>query len=114
MLCHNDLLRANRIYSGGRLWAVDWEYSAMGSPWYDLAVVVAGDGLDRDQANMLLETYLGRPPSGEEQLALQCQACVYRYLELLWYLAQPVTPLPDLALEEKLAELAGAVSPGNW
>ena len=31
-LCHNDLLQANRMYSGGRLWAIDWEYCAMGRP----------------------------------------------------------------------------------
>jgi thiamine kinase len=24
VLCHNDLLQANRIYSGGKLWAIDW------------------------------------------------------------------------------------------
>lgn len=114
VLCHNDLLRANRIYSGGRLWAVDWEYSAMGSPWYDLAVVVAGDGLDDRQAQALLEAYLGRDASEEERRALQRQGCVYRYLELLWYLAQPRAPLSRPALEEKLAGLARAVSPGSW
>jgi len=111
VLCHNDLLRANRIYSGGRLWAVDWEYSAMGSPWYDLAVVVAGDDLDQGQAGALLEAYLGRGASEAEQRALHHQECVYRYLELLWYLAQPRAPLPRPALEEKLAGLARAVSP---
>jgi thiamine kinase-like enzyme len=114
VLCHNDLLRANRIYSGGRLWAVDWEYSAMGSPWYDLAVVVAGDDLDEGQARTLLEAYLGRSAAEVERRALQRQGCVYRYLELLWYLAQPEAPLPRPALEEKLAGLARALSPGNW
>jgi thiamine kinase len=114
VLCHNDLLRANRIYSGGRLWAVDWEYSAMGSPWYDLAVVVAGDGLDEGQAQALLEAYLDRSALEEERRALHHQGCVYRYLELLWYLAQPRAPLPRPALEEKLAGLARAVSPGSW
>ena len=46
VLCHNDLLRANRIYSGGKLWAIDWEYCAMASPWYDIAVIVNGDALN--------------------------------------------------------------------
>ena len=114
VLCHNDLLRANRIYSGGRLWAVDWEYSAMGSPWYDLAVVVAGDDLEQGQAQALLEAYLGRRASGDEQRALQRQGCVYRYLERLRYLAQPQSPLPPPALDEKLAGRAQALSPGSW
>ncbi|MCB1843706.1 MAG: phosphotransferase family protein, partial [Halioglobus sp.] len=40
VLCHNDLLRANRLLSGGRLYALDWEYAAMGPPLYDLAVLM--------------------------------------------------------------------------
>ena len=77
MLCHNDLLRANRIYSGGRLWAIDWEYCAMGSPWYDLAVVVNGDSLSTAQADELLEAYLGRAASSAERQELQQHSCVY-------------------------------------
>src|SRR5690606_24301184 len=53
VLCHNDLLRANRLYSRGKLWALDWEYCAMGSPWYDIAVVINGDELTADQENGL-------------------------------------------------------------
>ncbi len=93
VLCHNDLLRANRIYSGGELWALDWEYCAMGSLWYDLAVIVAGDGLGSTQVRSLLEAYLERPATAAEHRRLQQYACVYRYLELLWYLALE-KPLP--------------------
>ena len=51
VFCHNDLLRANRIATRGSLRAIDWEYSAMAEPWYDLAVVICGDDLpDREQA----------------------------------------------------------------
>jgi len=105
VLCHNDLLQANRISSGGRLWAIDWEYCAMGSPWYDLAVVVNGDSLGAAQADELLEAYLGRAAGSAEQLELQQHSCVYRYLELLWYLAlQHTVPEPAL-VEQKIAAL---------
>ena len=65
----------------------------MGSPWYDLAVIVAGDGLGSAQQRSLLEAYLDRPATAAEQRRLQQYACVYRYLELLWYLALE-KPLP--------------------
>ncbi len=54
VLCHNDLLRSNRLSSNGRLWAVDWEYAAMGSAWFDLAAVLAGDELPEASGQALL------------------------------------------------------------
>src|SRR5438477_250803 len=37
VLCHNDLLPANLIEDGRRLWLVDWEYGGVGHPLFDLA-----------------------------------------------------------------------------
>jgi len=86
VFCHNDLLGANRIYSNSRLWAIDWEYCAMGSAWFDLAVVVIGDGLNAEQKNELVSTYLGRIASDEENRKLSQYCAIYQYLEKLWYL----------------------------
>ena len=105
VLCHNDLLRANRIYSGGRLWALDWEYCAMGSRWYDLAVVVNGDSLELTDSEILLEAYLGRIPDNRERDALHLYGCVYRYLELLWYLALDKPVLEVSAIRGKTTAL---------
>jgi thiamine kinase-like enzyme len=106
-LCHNDLLAANRLLSGGVLWAVDWEYCAMGSPWYDLAVITCGDALDEGQVDELLRSYLGRAPRATERARLADYGRVYRYLELLWYRAlqkQPGEPF----LEQRSAALVEA------
>ncbi len=111
MLCHNDLLRANRIYSAGRLWALDWEYCAMASPWYDIAVVINGDSLSAPDADALLNAYLGRAPHAEERDTLHQYGCIYRYLELLWYLAldKPVLePRRDRGKIRRVGEHAGA------
>ena len=87
VLCHNDLLQANRITSDGQLLAIDWEYCAMGSPWFDLAVVTVGDALSPTETENLLIGYLDRPPQAEEMLELARHECIYRYLELLWFSA---------------------------
>jgi thiamine kinase len=105
VLCHNDLLRANRIYSGKRLWAIDWEYSAMGSPWFDLAVTATGDDLDSAQREELLETYLQRPVHADDHQQLQLHSCIYRYLEILWYQAVEHPEFDELALQSRLAQL---------
>ena len=36
-LCHNDMLPANVLDDGQRMWIVDWEYAGMGHPLFDLA-----------------------------------------------------------------------------
>lgn len=105
VLCHIDLLRANRIYSSGKLWALDWEYCAMASPWYDIAVVVNGDSLPEPDVEALLNAYLGRAPQAVERDTLHQYGCVYRYLELLWYLALDTPVLGADAIAEKSAAL---------
>ncbi|MCB1705611.1 MAG: phosphotransferase [Halioglobus sp.] len=105
VLCHNDLLRANRIYSDGKLWAIDWEYCAMASPWYDIAVIVNGDALPAHETEGLLKAYLGRAANDWERSMLYRYGCVYRYLELLWYQALEKPILDALAVEAKCAVL---------
>jgi thiamine kinase-like enzyme len=110
VLCHNDLLRANRLYSAGKLYALDWEYSAMASPWYDLAVVVAGDNLGPNDTDKLLQAYTGRQRTASEQQLIAQYGCVYRYLELLWYLTQDSPVLDETELQEKLKVLQESLS----
>ncbi len=105
VLCHNDLLHANRLYSGGKLWAIDWEYCAMGSPLYDLAVIINGDELPAHLSETLLQAYLGRAPNDRERSALYRYGCVYRYLELLWYLTLEKPILEPSGIDEKMSAL---------
>ncbi|QFU77234.1 hypothetical protein EY643_17090 [Halioglobus maricola] len=105
VLCHNDLLQANRLYSGGTLYALDWEYAANASPWHELAVVVHGDDLTEPQATEVLQYYLQRDATAEEWLRLQRHGYVYRYLELAWYLAQERELLDEEALAYRTTRL---------
>lgn len=105
VLCHNDLLRANRLYSGGKLWALDWEYCAMGNPHYDLAVIIHGDNLNPCDTTELVDAYFGGPANGETQDKLHRYGCIYRYLELIWHLALDKPPPEDSSIEEKLLKL---------
>jgi thiamine kinase-like enzyme len=57
--CHNDLLAANFIHEGERLWIVDWEYAGMGDPAFDLANFAVNNGLDESSDAQLLDAYGG-------------------------------------------------------
>lgn len=88
-LCHNDLLRENLISTEeGRLYAIDWEYAAMGDPFYELAVIVEGQALKQSQQELLLSEYLARPISENDRQHLRDWQLIYCYLTVLWYAVQ--------------------------
>ena len=47
--CHNDLLNANFITDGERIWIVDWEYAGMGDRFFDLANFSVNHELSADE-----------------------------------------------------------------
>jgi thiamine kinase-like enzyme len=55
--CHNDLLAANFINDGSRLWIVDWEYAGMGDPYFDLGNFAVNNGLGEDAEARFLAAY---------------------------------------------------------
>ena len=86
-LCHNDLLQANRLRSGQRLLALDWEYAARGDPYFDLAAIIEGDGFGDSAAQQLLEAWLDGSADSAARQRLGHQRVVYRELSRLWELA---------------------------
>ncbi len=89
VLCHNDLLPANFIFSGEQLWLVDWEYAGMGHPLFDLASVSAGAGFNDEQDRDLLEAYRGGLRNSDlHELRIFRAASSLR--EALWGLVQSV------------------------
>jgi thiamine kinase len=86
-LCHNDLVAENVLATAeGGLLLIDWEYAAVGNPYFDLAVVVRHHGLSDALARHLLNAYLDGAAGAEarRRLALQCD--VYSCLLALWNL----------------------------
>ena len=55
--CHNDLLNANFIDDGMRLWLVDWEYAGMGDPFFDLGNFAVNHELTEEGEHALLTAY---------------------------------------------------------
>lgn len=81
-LCHNDVTCAN-VIDGDRLALIDWEYAALGDPFFDLATVVQHHGLDDSQATKLLRIYLGQ--AVDEDIHRLRQWCeLYGRLAALW------------------------------
>ena len=58
--CHNDLLAANFISEGDRLWLIDYEYSGNNDPCFELGNIWSESNLATDQLEMLVSGYFGR------------------------------------------------------
>ncbi len=86
--CHNDLLPANILDDGEKLWLLDWEYAGWNTPLFDLANLASNADLDTTQTYVLIESYLQRSPSGREQSSVRVLACASLLRELLWSLVQ--------------------------
>jgi thiamine kinase-like enzyme len=55
--CHNDLLAANFIEQGQKIWLIDWEYAGMGDPYFDLANFAVNQDLSTEEIKFFLEQY---------------------------------------------------------
>ncbi len=72
---HNDLLPANFIDDGGKIWLIDYEYAGFNTAMFDLAGISSNAGMTDEESERLLAAYLGREPDGEilrSHAAMQC------------------------------------------
>jgi thiamine kinase-like enzyme len=88
--CHNDLLAANWIDDGERLWLVDWDYAGLNSPLFDLANLATNNGFSDEQEKWLLETYYGHP--GDDQLlrGYSAMRCASLLRESMWSMVSEI------------------------
>ncbi|HEX2505278.1 MAG TPA: choline/ethanolamine kinase family protein [Gaiellaceae bacterium] len=85
--CHNDLLNANFILEGDRLWLVDWEYAGMGDRFFDLANFSVNHELGEDENQALLEAYFGAVRA-EDARALRLMRFMSDFREAMWGVVQ--------------------------
>nr|WP_256470347.1 choline/ethanolamine kinase family protein [Sneathiella marina] len=54
---HNDLLPANFLDDGDRLWLIDWDYAGFNTPLFDLGGMASNSQLSEEQQRFVLEAY---------------------------------------------------------
>ena len=81
---HNDLLAANFIDDGDRLWLVDWEYAGFNSPLFDLGGLASNNELSPAQERWLLESYFEAPPDLAGLRSYEAMKCASLLRETLW------------------------------
>jgi thiamine kinase-like enzyme len=81
--CNNDLLAANFIDNGERIWLIDYEYSGNNDPCFELGNIAGECGLDTEAIADLVTRYYGRPRRSRIARA-RLFSLVSRYGWTLW------------------------------
>jgi len=81
--CNNDLLAANFIDDGERIWLIDYEYSGMNEASFELGNIASESGLAVDQTAALVAAYWG-VPSVDKLARARAWSLLARYGWTLW------------------------------
>ncbi|MDP2118669.1 MAG: choline/ethanolamine kinase family protein [Hoeflea sp.] len=83
---HNDLLPANFLDDGHKLWLIDFEYAGFSTAMFDIAGAASNAEMSPDEAAVLLEAALGSAPDPAITRAFHAMQCASLLRETLWSL----------------------------
>ena len=86
--CHCDPLCENFLDDGKNMWIVDWEYSGMNDPLWDLGDLSVEAGMDDTQEAELLSAYFGAEPTAAQKGRVVIYKAMCDLLWTLWGLIQ--------------------------
>lgn len=81
---HHDLLPANFMDDGEKLWLIDFEYAGFSTAMFDLAGIASNAEFSPDEARSLLDSYFQSPPDAallKSHAAMQCASLLR---EAMW------------------------------
>lgn len=87
---HNDLLAANFLDDGARLWLIDWDYAGFNSPLFDLGGLASNNGLTDAQERWLLETYFETPATEDLWRRYSAMKCASLMRETMWSMVSEI------------------------
>jgi thiamine kinase-like enzyme len=101
---HNDLLAANLIDDGSRLWLVDWEYGGFNSPLFDLGGLASNNELSPTFEERLLELYFEAPVTDDLRRRYQAMKCASLLREAMWSMVSEIHLTIDFDYQAYTAE----------
>jgi thiamine kinase-like enzyme len=114
VFAHNDLLPANILDDGARLWLIDFEYAGFSTPLFDLAGLTSNAGCSPEETEDLLASYFGTPPDAALRQSMAAMQCASLLREAMWsmvselHLTAPGTDYPAYT-QQNLAALDTAL-----
>ncbi len=81
---HNDLLPANFIDDGEKIWLIDFDYAGFNSPLFDLANLASNSEMVKDLEQHLLSTYLETDATEQVWRSYSAMKCASLLRETVW------------------------------
>jgi len=88
---HNDLLPANFLDDGNRLWLIDWEYAGYNTPLFDLGGLSSNNNFNPKEEIFLLENYFEKKINPQLLNQYNCLKCASLLRETMWSMVSEIT-----------------------
>ena len=92
---HNDLLPANFLDDGLRLWIIDWEYAGFNTPLFDLGGLASNNNFSLKEEAYLLENYFEKKVDDETWKKYNALKCASLLREAMWSMVSELTSKID-------------------
>jgi thiamine kinase-like enzyme len=85
--CHNDTVPENFVVDDtGKTYLIDWEYSGMNDPCWDVAAYILESKLSAEEIDQLVVLYFGQPLTSEQELKIKGFMMAQDLLWTVWAL----------------------------
>ncbi|MGZ9721865.1 choline/ethanolamine kinase family protein [Rhizobium miluonense] len=88
--CHNDLLAANFLDDGKRLWLIDWDYAGFNTPLFDLGGLASNNEFTEAEEEAMLEAYFEAGVSNDLRRRYQAMKCASLLRETMWSMVSEI------------------------
>lgn len=88
--CHNDLLCANFIDTGEKIWLIDWEHCGYGARLFDLANIASNAQLPEASERMMLAAYYGEEADDRRWRRYKAFRAGSHLREAMWSMASEI------------------------
>ena len=93
---HNDLLAANFIDDGERIWLIDFDYAGFNSPLFDLSNLASNNELGPQQELVMLEQYFDKAPTQQLLASYHAMKCASLLRETMWSMVSELYSRVDM------------------
>ena len=101
---HNDLLAANFLDDGSKIWVIDWEYGGFNDPLFDIGGLASNNDFDLDMENLALEMYFDKQPSKELIIKYNAMKTASLLRETMWSMVSEITSKLDFSYADYTSE----------
>ena len=85
--CHCDTVPENFLYDGKTIKMIDWEFSGVSDPYYDVSGILTENRLNKENCTAFIRAYCGGEPTEEQNARIYVNRFLYCVYWAQWALS---------------------------